>query len=122
MGDQLKVLADILVQEGISHYERGDLPAALASFQKGLEIQERLAPDSLAVAGSYNNIGSVLGSQGDLPAALASIRKALEIRKRLVPDSLDLAASYNNIGLVLNSQGNLKEALVEYQKALKIRK
>jgi tetratricopeptide (TPR) repeat protein len=74
---------------------QGDLPAALASFQKGLEIRKRLVPDSLAVAALYNNIGSVLKSQGNLKGALVEYQKALEIRKRLVPDSLAVATSYN---------------------------
>jgi tetratricopeptide (TPR) repeat protein len=64
-------------------------------YQKALEIQKRLAPDSLDVAASYNNIGFVLKSQGNLKGALVEYQKALEIRKRLVPDSLAVATSYN---------------------------
>jgi tetratricopeptide (TPR) repeat protein len=58
---------------------QGDLPAALAYFRKGLEIRKRLAPDSLAVAMLYNNIGSVLDSQGNLEGALVEYQKSLEI-------------------------------------------
>jgi rhomboid domain-containing protein 1 len=91
-------------------------------YQKALEIRKRLAPDSLTVATSYNNIGLVLYSQGDLEGALVEYQKALEVQKRLAPDSLTVATSYNNIGAVLRSQGNLEGALVEYRKALEIQK
>jgi tetratricopeptide (TPR) repeat protein len=59
-----------------------------------LEIRERLAPGSLDVAASYNNIGLVYQSQGKLTEALGCYQKALEIRERLAPGSLDVAASY----------------------------
>jgi tetratricopeptide (TPR) repeat protein len=91
-------------------------------YQKALEVQKRLAPDSLTVATSYNNIGAVLRSQGNLEGALVEYQKALEIEERLAPDSLTVATFYNNIGLVLKSQGDLEGVLVEYQKALEIQK
>jgi tetratricopeptide (TPR) repeat protein len=60
---------------------QGDLPAALASIRKALEIRKRLVPDSLDLAASYNNIGLVLNSQGNLKEALVEYQKALKIRK-----------------------------------------
>lgn len=61
-------LADALMGEGVGHYNGGNIEAALVEFRKALAIQERLAPDSLTIATTYNNIGSVLQDQGDLEA------------------------------------------------------
>jgi tetratricopeptide (TPR) repeat protein len=102
---------------GLVLKSQGNLEGALVEYQKALEIQKRLAPDSLDVATSYNNIGLVLYSQGNLEGALVEYQTALEIRKRLAPDSLDVTTSYNNIGLVLYSQGNLEGALEYFGKA-----
>ena len=86
-----------------------------------MEIEEREAPNSLTVATSYNNIGTVLYDQGDLEGALQQeYRKALEIQEIEAPNSLSVARSYNNIGTVLSAQGDLDGALKDYRKASEI--
>ncbi len=60
-----------------------------------------LGPDSIDLAGSINNIGTVYSRKGDYDRALENLNKSLAIRKKVLgPESLDVAASFNNIGNV----------------------
>src|SRR5207247_2277317 len=94
-----------LFNTGTAFYKENKFSEALERYQRALEIQELLAPESLDVAASYNNIGSVYQDQGKPPEALELYQRSLAIRERLAPESLDVAASYNNIGLVYDAQG-----------------
>ena len=49
--------ADNFNKQGVEFYNKGDLNQALEFYNKCLAIQERLAPGSLTIANSYNNIG-----------------------------------------------------------------
>jgi tetratricopeptide (TPR) repeat protein len=89
------------MNQGINHYHKGELKPALQCFRRALEIREREAPNSLAVARSYNNIGLMLRDQKNLEGALKEFRKALEIQELETPNSFTVATSYNNIGAVL---------------------
>src|SRR5437867_1981027 len=95
---------------GIVAANQGDLVLARDLFQRSLAIHERLAPDSLDVAGSLNNLGAVADSQGDLAAARDYHERAFAIRKRLAPGSLAVAASLNNLGEVARHRGDLAAA------------
>ncbi|MBM3473256.1 MAG: tetratricopeptide repeat protein [Armatimonadetes bacterium] len=81
---------------------------------------QRLAPDSLDVAISLGNMGSVYHDRGDLEAALSYCQRALAIRERLAPDSLDVAISLNNIGAIHEDRGDLDAALDYYRRSLAI--
>ena len=108
-----------LKNQGINHYYKGEFKPALQCFSKALEIQELDAPNSLTVATSYNNIGSVLKGQGDLEGGLKEYGKALEIQEREALNSLTVATSCNNIRAVLKEldQGDLEGAMKEYYRA-----
>ncbi|WP_090159183.1 tetratricopeptide repeat protein [Loktanella sp. DSM 29012] len=124
----LNELGDVLVAQG-------DLPSALQSYRRGLEIRERLADADPGNAGwhrdlsvSLNKVGDVLVAQGDLPSALQSYRRGLEIRERLAdadPGNAgwqrDLSVSLNKVGDVLVAQGDLPSALQSYRRGLEIR-
>jgi len=95
---------------------QGKLAEALEQFQKSLAILELLAPNSLTVATSSTNIGSVYLGQGKLAEALNQFQKSLAIFQLLAPNSLDVAESYNDIGLVYRDQGKLTEALNQFKR------
>ena len=114
--------ARLASEKWIALHNEGKFEEALASSQKSLAIRERLAPDSLDVAQSYNNMGVVYKSQGKFSEALDQHKKSLAIRERLAPDSLDVAHSYNNIGKVYESQGKSSEAVELFQKSGAIKK
>ena len=94
---------------------------ALEQYQKSLVIKERLTPDSLDVAESYDHIGKIYTDQSKDEEALALFQRSLEIRDRCAPGSLDVAKSYHSIGNLYFSQGKGEEALEQYQKCLEIR-
>jgi tetratricopeptide (TPR) repeat protein len=77
---------------------------------KALAIQEREAPNSLTVATSYNNIGSLYDDQGKNEKAFEYYMKALAIQEREAPNSLTVATSYNNIGSLYKNQGKNEKA------------
>jgi tetratricopeptide (TPR) repeat protein len=71
--------------------EQGDLSGALASYQKSLAIEERLAASDASNAEwqqflslSHDKVGDVQQEQGDLSGAVESYRKSLGTIERLV--------------------------------------
>lgn len=90
-------------------------------YNRALAIEQISAPNSLALATSYNNIGSVYNDQRNYASAMAFHQKAIAIEQAISPDSLGLATSYNNIGSVYKHLGDLSSAMEFYRKALAIR-
>lgn len=84
-----------------------DYPAAIASFERALQIK----PDQ---AETYNNLANVQQLQGDLAAALASYRQALLIQP-------DYAEAHNNLGMALRQQGDLGAAVASCRAAIAAR-
>ena len=106
--------ADDLVWQG----GQGQAPGAdLIRFAPLLAALMQMAPDSLDVATSLNNIGLVLCDRGELDAALGYLQRSLAIMERLAPDSLPLAAPLDNIGTVFRDCGDLDAALDCHQRA-----
>ena len=91
---------------GIALAIRGRFDAAIAQFQKALQIK----PDC---ADAHNNLANALAGRGQLDAALVHYHKALELK----PDYVD---AHCNLGDVLAARGQLAAAIYEYQKALEI--
>lgn len=91
---------------GLLVLNRGETDAAIAHFQRALEIK----PDCEL---AYNNLGLILARRGKLDEAIAHYRTALAIN----PD----ADMYNNLGLALGLRGRLDEAIQQYRKAIEIR-
>jgi tetratricopeptide (TPR) repeat protein len=86
-----------------------------------MAIRLAKAPNSLALAGSYDNIGFVLNEKDDLDGAMEQYERALAIRETKAPNSLALAGSYDNIGAVLKDKGDFDGAMEQYERALAIR-
>ncbi|MDZ7307307.1 MAG: tetratricopeptide repeat protein [candidate division KSB1 bacterium] len=105
-------------QIGLIYDARGDYDAALAWYQKSVEIQEALG-DRAGLATSYNNIGEVHRARGDYDAALAWYQKSVAIEEAL-GDRAGLARSYNNIGGIYHARGEYDAALAWYQKSREI--
>jgi Tfp pilus assembly protein PilF len=81
--------------------DRGDLARAEQLYQQALAIQEKLAPNSLEVASTLNNLGNVAADRGDLGAAEQLYQQALAIREKLAPNSLEVATTLHNLGMWL---------------------
>ena len=74
---------------GIVLQARGDLNAAISSYQQALRIK----PDLYE---TYNNMGNALRDKGDLRAAMTSFIQALKVRP-------GYAGAYSNIGRALKN-------------------
>jgi tetratricopeptide (TPR) repeat protein len=118
----------------------GDAALALAHYQRGLEIRERLLaanPDSAQaardVAVNLHQLGDVLsgrGLPGDAAQALAHYQRGLEMSERLLaanPDSAqaarDLMVSYERMGKIMAGSKDADapaRALDHQRKALEI--
>jgi CHAT domain-containing protein/Tfp pilus assembly protein PilF len=103
-------------------WNRGDLSRAEEYNRAALKIFQRLAPDSVDVASSLNNVGNVARDRGDLRNAEECQRAALKIQEKLAPGSLDVAGTLNNLGLVVWNRGDLAKAEEYHHGALTIRK
>ena len=77
-----------------------------------------MAPDSLDVAGSLNNLGNVAEGRSDLAAAEGFHNRSLAINERVAPDSLVVATSLNNLGRVFRQRGSLEAAREYFCKAV----
>jgi len=87
-----------------------DLQAAIAIYQKVLELQEEWKSD-IALATSLNNLAVLYSSQGRYTEAEPLILRSLFIReKQLGENHPDVASSLNNLAALYCSQGRYTEA------------
>jgi serine/threonine protein kinase/tetratricopeptide (TPR) repeat protein len=122
----------------------GQVTEALVSYQKKLEISQKLAaaypsddtnptlkPEvreaQLNLSFSYERLGDVQLQGGQATEALRSYEKALGIRQKLAaadPSDAgaqrDLSVSYNRLGDVQLQSGQVTDALRSYEKCLEI--
>ena len=115
-------------------WESGKPVEALASDEKALAIQQKLAGANPSVtdfqrelASSHQNIGAELSATGKPAEALASYEKALAIRQKLADANpsvtqfqYDLAGCHNAITWQLSQTGKPAETLASAEKALAI--
>jgi predicted TPR repeat methyltransferase len=92
---------------GVAASQKGDHPAALAAFQKVLELM----PDS---ADGYYNIGFTQEKLGNSDAALAAYSKAVELR----PDYYEALVALSNVH---NLRKDYQAAMEALSKALELR-
>ena len=91
---------------GIALQEKGDLTAAITSYNKALQLKPNY-PDA------HNNLGMALKEQGDLDEALINHKRALEL------DPKNSKAFYG-IGRVQAAQGNLKDSKNSLLKSIEL--
>ena len=93
-------------QRGNAKHEMGDHAAAIADYDKALEIDPQFAE-------AYSNRGGVKDSMGDHVAAIADFDRALEIDPQL-------AGAYSNRGIAKNHMGSYAAALADFDRVLEI--
>jgi tetratricopeptide (TPR) repeat protein len=89
-------------------------------YQQALAIEEKLAPNSLQVATTLHNLGSVAADRGDLARAEQLYQQALAIREKLAPNSLDVAGTLQNLANLARQQKNYPQAQRYLARALEI--
>lgn len=96
-----------------THYQGGDLPAAMDSFEAALAVAEAHA-DVLGQAHAVNGQGIVEQLRGDLESAREHYAWSLE-RSSAEGDATLPAMIHQNLGVIANIQGDFAEALRQYQ-------
>ena len=90
------LLSSVQLLLGNLHFITGDVPTALATYRKGLEIAKQYKLYSNQ-ASLYTSIGMSLRHMGELDSALYYYDRVLEIESNVLHDSVVIAAAYNNI-------------------------
>lgn len=111
----------------------GKIGEALASYQKALELREKLFAAAPNAAGAINlsrsrlDIGGIYLTSGNLAAARANFRESINILELRLASEPENSALQNHFArsLSMNGQaavrcGSLGEALENYEKSLKI--
>ncbi len=125
---------------GLTRFDRGDAPGAVADFTKAIQTQsdyveayfyrglayfdlremtKSIADYSKAIAlngsyvDAYYNRALVLSALGDKPGAIADYTQVIRLDR-------NFAAAYNNRGLALSDLGDQKGAIDDFNQALQI--
>ncbi|CAH3174518.1 unnamed protein product [Porites evermanni] len=99
-----------------------EFDVAKTYFAHSLAIKrEKLGPNHVEVATSYNDLASTYQHLGDLDKAKEYQQRALAITlDKLGPEHVDVAASYNNLASIYKDLGDLEQAKEYQQRALAI--
>lgn len=118
-----KEKALIYHQQGRAKHLRKEYRTALQSFQRSLDIYQKLLPPTHPnLALSHYHMGLVYQNMENHAKALVSHEKALEIQQQSLPsDHTDLASSYREIGRVYYNKREYQKAISVYEKLLSIR-
>jgi tetratricopeptide (TPR) repeat protein len=103
----LKRAAIHWVARGLARRQQGDLPGAIADYDRAIELE----PDD---ATAYTNRGLARYDQKDLPGAIADYDRAIELN----PDD---ATAYTNRGNARRQQGDLPGAIADYDRAIELK-
>jgi CHAT domain-containing protein/tetratricopeptide (TPR) repeat protein len=90
--------------------QRGDPDAAVARFERAVTIDQTLAPQSLDLARTLDQLGIVTAKKGDFAGAGQLFRRALSLREALAPGTTELMRSFNNLGILARRSGDLAAA------------
>ncbi len=98
-GAGVRERATALRLRGFGHQMNGDYPAALAVFQKALELDRSLSPESRDVASALNSVAGAHQRSGDDAGAERDYREALRVA-RAVGFPEGVAISTGNLAAV----------------------
>jgi tetratricopeptide (TPR) repeat protein len=114
---------DILNQEVMSLYQKGQYDRAVIVAKKALEVAEKnVGKNPVAVATSLNNLAELYDSQGQYAQAEPLLKRSLEIReKALGPDHPAVAIILENIAVLYRATNRTEEADALDKRATEIR-
>ncbi len=105
---------------GKAHESRNEFEAVEAAYLSALELRKKLRLESLGVATSLTNLGSVAWARWDLDHSRDYVLRALRIREKHAPQSLEVATSLNALGIIARAKGELNVAQEYFLQALQI--
>jgi CHAT domain-containing protein/tetratricopeptide (TPR) repeat protein len=101
----------VLNSLGLTYVAGGDLEKAQRSYERAVEIGERLADWGAGVAAvvaeTFNGLGSIYLARGDLGRARECAQRALVIRERSTPGSPEIGVILNNLAMLHALGGDL---------------
>jgi tetratricopeptide (TPR) repeat protein len=115
--------ADLLCNQlGLYLRECGDYTAALALYERNLQLREKhYGPNDGKTATALSNLGGLLQSMGHLEEAECHTRRALQIDEgNLGADHEEVATDLSNLAVILNDQKRYVEAEPLLRRALEI--
>lgn len=112
-----KGLLDATNNLGILFYRTSQYTQAIACFNEGLKIAEKL-DDAGRQAAVLSNLGLVYTELSEFQRAIDFHQQALKIREKR-KDTLAIALSLNNLGMTYHARGDWNMALSYYQKAVR---
>jgi tetratricopeptide (TPR) repeat protein len=107
----LTILGDVTRQ-------RRDLAKAEGYYRQAFEIQQKLAPESLSSAVTFEGLAEVAKEKKDLASSEGYYRHALIILGKLAPESRQHAESLASLAGVMRQKGELDLASQLYEQAL----
>jgi tetratricopeptide (TPR) repeat protein len=115
--------AEYLNKHGTACYHAGEHTAAIASFERSLEIlQAKLGKNHPDVAAGLNNLALLHYSRRNYDAAEPLYKRALSIDEQTLGiDHAGVATDLNNFALLYKRQGNLEGAEPLLKRALGIK-
>jgi adenylate cyclase len=115
-----KGLLEALTLRGYIQFRMGDYSKALASYEEGLELAEKI-DNKLGAAGILVKMGYIYHDNEDVINALIYYQKSLKIYEE--ENDLDGKGSiYNEFGSIYLSKGEYDKALDYYKKSMAINK
>jgi tetratricopeptide (TPR) repeat protein len=113
----------MLETRGAIEAQQGELTAAIATHQKGLEAALALyGANSPELWGPENQIATTMGRAGAWVAAMPHLEHALALREAAVgPDHPDVGLLMSNLGACYDHAGEDKKALAAFKRALALR-
>jgi CHAT domain-containing protein/Flp pilus assembly protein TadD len=118
----LDITVEAATTLGYHARRRDDSVAAKQFMLQAIAIQERLDPDSLAIANNFATLGLVAIDRGNLIEAEHYHRQALAIRRKKANGGLGVAKSLSSLALVARGRGELRQAEQYLRQALAIEK
>ena len=109
------LLGTCLLDLGVVHHFRRDLPAANACYEAALDVLSEL-DDPVAEARCQGNQGAIFHDQAQLSQAALGYRRAIALLPPQGQDRL-LANFQGNLALVEHERGHVEEARELYEKA-----
>ena len=100
----LRTLGELLGALGYAQQERGELAAAIESYQESLALVPRQSQ-------VYNNLGNACKGLGELEDAIAAYREAISVNS-------GYAEAHLNLGIALQQMGEPGQAIDHYRAAL----
>lgn len=137
---------DHLGQEGVQHFEQGDISAALMKFEEVIRIDDQIAEAHLRKADCLDLLGDVKGSiisyskaieiepknkiaiynralsyekLSDFENAISDYHMAIEVDSTNNSE-LDNKLIYHNLGILYGQQNQLKKAVQAFSKVIEI--